>query len=100
MRCRSNRPRVRRSEFKTDLSEMLLTFHIPKGLSYFGPLEDLIDNGLDGMQLNCAVHALQHRTRADINALHSDAVHEDRHRADARIAATESADDANHSSHA
>src|SRR6266516_6871796 len=79
---------------------MSLAFHMTQGLPYLGPPENLVDNGPDGMELNNAVHTLEHSARADVNTLDSKAVHKDRHGADAWIAAAESADHANRSIHA
>jgi hypothetical protein len=65
----------------------------------FRPLEHFIDDGLNVMLVNGAVHALEHGARTDVDALYMHAVHENGAGAEGIFDAAQNSDDANNACH-
>src|SRR3954451_16795295 len=82
-----------------DLAEVGAALHVAERLDGLFEREDAIDDRPEPVEADGAVHVLEHRARADVDALDADALHQHGHRVDL-AAAGEDADQGDVSPHA
>src|SRR5204862_4474617 len=65
-----------------DLAEVPLALHVAQRLADLDKRKHPIDDRLQAVQSDCAVHGLEHVAAADVDALDADVLHEGGHGVD------------------